>query len=414
MGLGPSTKMTTLHHFRCPITKQLRQDKELDFCGVIVNGVSEGYDDKVFTAQRTGDIASCIGADGAIVAIDGWGNHHIDFVNVIEQLGIRGIPSVGMSYIGQQGRLVCTNQFVETIVDFNKNASGYESCILGDNNLNGYDAIKAVALLKRKMEKMGKLRRNMEIEEKRVRRLMRKNYPIQEIRFGRKTDIFGDFLTIRKDIVENLVDSESPIKEMDIRIIKPSEHHQFIHSNLDFMPLACKASGNLGDGETRFLTGVTAMLTGVEDESGFQPSNIGSSEGFMDHCIRYNQAGTPNENDIILHMDFLFQNGEGRTARGIREAHRLADQALEEIRQQIGYIEDMSYVTDEFFDVIRPNASRVILVKIVSGLGNMYDTAVFPDQPGGYIGARNLIDMRNIPVVITPNQCLDGAIHSLI
>ncbi|WP_304508462.1 glycine/sarcosine/betaine reductase component B subunit [Anaerotignum sp.] len=414
MGLGPSIKMTTLHHYHCPITKQLLKDKELDFSGIIVNGVSESFDDKVFTAQRTGDIAGCMRADGAIVAIDGWGNHHIDFVNVIEQLGMKGIPSIGMSYIGQQGRLVCTNNYVETIVDFNKNASGYESCIVGDNNLSAYDAIKAVALLKSKMKKMGNFRKDLAAEEKRVMRLIRKNYAIEEIRFGEKTDISHGILTIRGGIEEGFVGLEPSVKEMHVRLIKPNEHHQFINSNLDFMPIAYKQSGNLGAGETRLLAGATVMLTGVEDVSGFQPSNIGSSEGYMDHCIRFNQSGTPAEDDSILHMDFLFENGEGRTATGIQAAHRLADHVLNEIRKQMHNIEDMPYATDEFYDVIRPNCSRVVLVKIVSGLGNMYDTAVFPNQPGGYIGARNLIDMRNTPFVITPNQCLDGVIHSLI
>lgn len=414
MGLGPSIKMTTLHHYNCPITRQLLQEKELDFCGIIVNGVSEGFDDKVFTAQRTGDIAGCMRVDGAIVAIDGWGNHHIDFVNVIEQLGIKGIPSIGMSYIGQQGRLVCTNNYVETIVDFNKNESGYESCVVGDNNLTGYDAIKAVALLKSKMKKMGKFQNDISADEKRVKQLIRKNYLIKEIRFGEKTDISQKVLTIRQDIAEGFMSLEPSIKEMKIRIIKPNEHHQFINSNLDFMPIANKVSGRLGDGETRLLKGVTVMLTGVEDVSGFQPSNIGSSEGYLDHCIKLNQAGTPWEDDIILHMDFLFECGEGRTATGIQAAHRLADRVLNEIRKQMNRIEDMPFTRDEFYDVIRPKSSRVVLVKIVSGLGNMYDTAVFPDQPGGYIGARNLVDTRNTPFVITPNQCLDGALHSLV
>lgn len=414
MGLGPSIKMTTLHHYHCPITKQLLKEKELDFGGIIVNGVSEGFDDKVFTAQRTGDIAGCMRADGAIVAIDGWGNHHIDFVNVIEQLGMRGIPAIGMSYIGQQGRLVCTNNYVETIIDFNKNVSGYESCIVGDNNLTEYDAMKAVALLKSKMKKIGNFRTDISIEERTVRRLIRKNYSIGEVRLGEDTEISHGVLTIRKDIVERLTGLEPCIKKMKIRVIKPNEHHQFIHSNLDFMPIAQKESGNLGDGETRLLKGVTVMLTGVEDVSGFQPSNIGSSEGYMDHCIRFNQAGTPAENDIILHMDFLFENGAGRTATGIQAAHRLADSALNEIRKQMNHIEDMPYTRDEFYDVIRPKCSSVILVKIVSGLGNMYDTAIFPNQPGGYIGARNLIDLRNTPFVITPNQCMDGVIHSLV
>lgn len=38
----------------------------------------------------------------------------MDFVNVIRQLGIREIPSVGLSYIGQQGRLVCSDPYVVT------------------------------------------------------------------------------------------------------------------------------------------------------------------------------------------------------------------------------------------------------------------------------------------------------------
>jgi Glycine/sarcosine/betaine reductase component B subunits. len=148
MGLGPSIKMTTLHHYRCPVTQALMKEEDLEFCGIIVNGVSEGFDDKVYSAKRTGEIAEAVRADGAIIAIDGWGNHHIDFVNVIEQLGLKNIPTVGLSYIGLQGRLVCTNNYVDTVIDFNKNESGYESCIVGDNNLTDYDAMKAVALLK--------------------------------------------------------------------------------------------------------------------------------------------------------------------------------------------------------------------------------------------------------------------------
>ncbi len=153
MGLGPSTKMTTLHHYRCPLTKKLLEDGETDFAGIIVDGVSENFDDKVFTAERSAELADLLGADGALVAIDGWGNHHVDFVHVIEQLGIRGIPAVGLSYIAQQGRLVCSNSFVDCIVDFNKSEAGYESCIVGENNPDAYDAVKALALLKNKMNK---------------------------------------------------------------------------------------------------------------------------------------------------------------------------------------------------------------------------------------------------------------------
>lgn len=414
MGLGPSIKMTTLHHFRCPVSLALQKEKDLEFSGIIVNGVSEGFDEKVFTAERTGYIAECMRADGAIVAIDGWGNHHIDFVNVMEQLGLKGIPAVGLSYIGQQGRLVCTNQYVDTVVDFNKNSSGYESCVVGDNNLTDYDAMKAVALLKNKMNKWGKKELAELPGETVLRRLTQKKYAIQKVAFGDRTTISRSVLTLRKGIEERILEAAPRIKGMTVRIVQPGEHSFFVNSNLDYMPIACKTRGSLGEGETNLLTGVTVMLTGVEDISGFQPSNIGSSEGIFEKQVKLNQAGTPADSDVILHIDFLFTEGEGRTAKGIQAAHQAADQLLNEIRGAMGQLDDMPYTKEEFCDVARPGLRKVILVKVVSGLGNMYDTSVFPEQPGGYIGSRLLMSTRNMPVVITSNQCMDGAIHSLL
>ena len=65
--------MTTLHHYRCPVTKALIRDRDVSVQSLIVNGVSERYDDKVFTAVRTGELAEGLHADGAIVVTDGWG-----------------------------------------------------------------------------------------------------------------------------------------------------------------------------------------------------------------------------------------------------------------------------------------------------------------------------------------------------
>ena len=149
MGLGPSIKMTTLYHYNCSLTREILKDDSIEFSGIIIDGVSENFDDKIYTSKRTAEIAEAMRADGAIVAIDGWGNHHVDFVSVIEQLGIRNIPTVGLSFIGLQGRLVCTNKYVDCVVDFNKSESGYENCIVGCNNLTEYDSMKAVALLKK-------------------------------------------------------------------------------------------------------------------------------------------------------------------------------------------------------------------------------------------------------------------------
>lgn len=416
MGLGPSIKMTTLHHFRCPVTEALGKEEELEFTGIIVDGVSEVCDDKIYTAKRVGDIAQMMRADAAIVAIDAWGNHHVDFVNVIEQLGIRGIPSVGLSYIARQGRLVCTNNFVDCVIDFNKSESGYESCVVGQNNLTDYDAMKAVALVKNKLRKAGK---SVDTAvgtgpQETLRRLTRKVFAVKEVRFGEKTEISRGVLTIRKGIENTLISQEDRIKDIKVSILKPGENDFFVNSNLDYSPIACKVRGELGEGVTHLLTGVTVMLTGVEDKSGFQPSNIGSSEGIFKDQVVLDRAGTPGAGDYILHADVLFEEGEGRTAEGIMAAHRAADWIVCEIRKVLRDLDHMAYTREEFADLSKPGKRKVILVKIVSGLGNMYDTAMFPYEPGGFLGSHNMMDSKNIPYVITPNQCRDGAIHSLL
>lgn len=47
MGIGPSSKETTLHHFRDPLINKLYNDNDIDLMGVIVAGTPEVYDDKV-------------------------------------------------------------------------------------------------------------------------------------------------------------------------------------------------------------------------------------------------------------------------------------------------------------------------------------------------------------------------------
>lgn len=415
MGLGPSIKMTTLHHYRCPVTKELLKNTDLEYTGIIIDGVSEVCDDKIYTAKRVGDLAQLMRADGAIVAIDGWGNHHVDFVNVIEQLGIRGIPSVGLSYIGLQGRLVCSNQYVDCVVDFNKNESGYESCIVGDNNLTEYDAMKAVALLKNKLKKAGKYPPTSDFaEEKVLRRLLRKTFHIDNVVWGNETSIDRGTLTIRKGIEKPLIEASPRIKDIKVTIRKPGETDFYSNSNLDYSPIACKVRGELGEGVTHLLSGVTVMITGVEDKSGFQPSNIGSSEGPFAKQVVFDRAGTPSKDDYLLHVDVLFEEGEGRTAEGIMAAHEAADRIVQEIRRELVKLENMKYEREEFFDIARPGKPKIIQVKIVSGLGNMYDSAMFPYEPGGYLGSHNMMDSKNVPYAVTPNQGNDGVLHSLL
>ena len=416
MGLGPSIKMTSLHHYDCPVTRRLINDTEVNFVGIIENGVSENFDAKVATATATGEMGAQLNLDGAIVAIDGWGNHHIDFVNVIEQLGLHDIPSVGLSYIGLQGRLVATNPYVETIIDFNKESSGYESCVVGQNNLADIDAYKAIQILKNKVKKSFSFKSHSHENvgaDKVTNSLRRKYITISKAEFGSDTSIEGDRLILRTDVIKSLVAAEPRIRECNINFIHPTDNkHFFINSNLDFMPIACKEEGVLGTGVTRQLEGISVMLNGVEYGSGFQPANIGSSEGMLDEHVCFDCAGTPKSTDIIMHFDFLFEEGEGRTAEGIHAAHEMADHVLDEIRIAMK-ASDIAR-SEDFIMTERPSKMRIGLVKICSGLGNMYDTMVFPNQPAGVIGAYMTRDKDNPPIFITPCEVLDGAIHSLL
>ena len=422
MGLGPSIKMTTKHHFFCPLTKALSEDKDLEFTGIIVDGVSENCDEKIYTAKRVGDLAGLMQADAAIVAIDGWGNHHVDFVSVIEELGRRVIPAVGLSYIGLQGRLVCDNDYVDCIVDFNKNVSGYESCVVGDNNLTEYDAKKAVGLVKLKLKRAGKEVTPEAGAEQITGRLMQKKYHIAEVTMEREQALqqaSGVYPIIRKgkmvlpEEIATVPYDESLIRSATVTVLAPGQTHLFVNSNLDFFPIAAKEEGELGEGITRLFTGVTMMITGAE-EGGFQPSNIGSSEGLLKNRVVFDRAGTPASTDYLIHVDVTFKEGHGRSAEGIMEAHRFADRVAGKIRQALLSIEEEPDSTEEFQNIRRPGKRKVIIVKVVSGLGNMYDTAMFPLEPGGFLGSHNMMDTGNLPYGITPNQCRDGVIHSLL
>lgn len=421
MGLGPSIKMTTLHHYNCPMTRQMLNDASIDFAGILVDGVSENYDDKVRTAEETGRMAAELSANGAAVAIDGWGNHHIDFTEVIRALGEHGIPSVGLSYIGRQGRLVCSNPYVGTIIDFNKESSGYETCCVGQNNLTEDDAFKAVEILKHQVKRMHHpARPRTETYDLPAEDLTRVYLPVRSTERGARTAWSPDGrLVLRKDIGQELLPEEPRIKEVHVDIIMPNRQYIFVNSNLDIQPIAVKADGHLGNGCTLELQGIRAMLNGVEDGSGYQPANIGSSEGILSEHVYFDRAGTPAWNDRILHIDFLFREGEGRTAEGIEAAHRIADRILQEIRdamlQAASDPEIARTLPKETFSYVPHHGKmRLLLVKISSGLGNMYDTAIMPDQPGGILGAQQMRLRGNSPVFLTPLQILDGAIHTLI
>ena len=153
MGIGPSTKETSLHHFRDPLLDVVSNEKDIDLLGIVVVGTPQDNKEKEFVGRRTAAWLEAMRADGVIISCDGWGNSHVDYANTMEEIGKRNIPQVGVTFNGIQAKFVVTNKYMDTIVDINKSNQGIETEVVGENNTDEIDAKKALAFLKLKMRK---------------------------------------------------------------------------------------------------------------------------------------------------------------------------------------------------------------------------------------------------------------------
>ena len=153
MGVGPSTKETSLHHFRDPLLEVLGEDTDVELVGIIVVGTPQDNLEKERVGQRTAQMLEAMRVDGCILSCDGWGNSHVDYANTFEEIGKRNIAVVGMTFNGTQAKFVVTNKYMDTIVDINKSAEGIETEVVGENTADRLDAKKAVAFLKLKMRR---------------------------------------------------------------------------------------------------------------------------------------------------------------------------------------------------------------------------------------------------------------------
>ncbi|MGN0403763.1 MAG: glycine/sarcosine/betaine reductase component B subunit [Bariatricus sp.] len=153
MGIGPSTKETSLHHFRDPLLDVVSADEDLDLMGIMIVGTPDDNEDKLLVGTRAAVWAEAMRADGVILSSDGWGNSDVDFANTVEQMEIRGIPVTGLKFSGTVGQFVVTNDYLDGILDINKSTEGVETNMVGENNVTQLDARKVTALLKLKMRK---------------------------------------------------------------------------------------------------------------------------------------------------------------------------------------------------------------------------------------------------------------------
>lgn len=242
-----------------------------------------------------------------------------------------------------------------------------------------------------------------------LRRLVIRSFHITDVQLGKKTQINKHQLIIDENI--NYVDEL--IKKVTVTIIKPNEWNRSINTIMDIIPISVKALGALGEGITHTLTGVYVLLTGV-DETGQQMHEFGSSEGILQEQLFKNRPGTPNDTDVLIHMDVLLKGGLPFDRTLPMAAFKAADVLIQSIRTVLkeADLRDADE-THEYFDRVREGAKKVVIIKQIAGQGAMYDNMLFSSEPSGADGL-SIIDMANMPVLLSANEYRDGALRAMV
>lgn len=246
-----------------------------------------------------------------------------------------------------------------------------------------------------------------------LRQLIIDEFSINKVILGTKTDISDKTLYVDQTFITSLLQDNTLVKKAAIDIITPNYRNIQTNSIMDIIPIVTKVSGSIGYGRTRYLSGVVIFLTGT-DEDGRQIAEFGSSHGILSEKVKFGMPGTPDAKDIILRMDVVLARGTGMERRGPLAAHQLCDSFIENIRAVLRTLPSKEIVrTTAFEDKRRQNKPRILIVKQLCGQGAMHDNILLPAEPAGVQGGKSIIDLGNIPIMLTPNEIKDGGIHSL-
>lgn len=253
----------------------------------------------------------------------------------------------------------------------------------------------------------------MSEEVKDLRRLVIKAFHIDHVKAGERDTVSADGEMIVNVNADRFAEKSDTIESINIEVIRPGEHDRWTNSMMDIIPISTKVLGKIGEGITHTLTGVYVILTGV-DVNGVQTAEFGSSEGNLKEQLYLGRAGTPSKSDYIISFNVTFKAGMGQERKGPTEAHALCDEFIQEFRNQMKRFRgDDCTERHEYHDIVRPGKKRVLIIKQVAGQGAMYDTHLFAKEPSGVEGGRSIIDMGNMPVLVTPNEYRDGIIRSM-
>ncbi|MFQ6671852.1 MAG: glycine/sarcosine/betaine reductase component B subunit [Candidatus Tectimicrobiota bacterium] len=100
-------KNTTYHHVNNPVIEELyaRHGKELNFIGVVITNENVTLADKERSSDYTAKLVEMLGADGALIAEEGFGNPDTDLMMNCNKIEQRGIKTVLMTdeFAGRDG-----------------------------------------------------------------------------------------------------------------------------------------------------------------------------------------------------------------------------------------------------------------------------------------------------------------------
>ena len=276
--------------------------------------------------------------------------------------------------------------------------------------LGGYSALQ----MPRGIQEASTPTATKEVQPKEIRKLTKKYFKIDEVKFGEETKIEGTTLYIRDNIQDDAIKVDKLIKNINIEIITPDKYNTYSETIMDVQAIATKEEDSkLGSGNTRVLDGVIMMVTGT-DENGVQIGEFGSSEGILEENIMWGRPGAPEKGEIFIKTEVTIKAHTNMERPGPLAAHKATDFITQEIREALKKLDDSLVVSEEeFIHYRRPNKKKVVIVKEIMGQGAMHDNLILPMEPIGVLGAKPNVDLGNVPVVCSPLEILDGAIHAL-
>lgn len=249
--------------------------------------------------------------------------------------------------------------------------------------------------------------------EKILRRLVIRAFHMHDVALSDSTSFSKNKLFLSTLCLAQIKKENPLITDLNLSIIKPNEHNREINTIMDIIPISTKVLGRLGEGITHTLTGVYVMLTGV-DEDGRQMHEFGCSQGNLSEKMILNRYGTPEKTDFIIHLDVTVQGGLPYERKLPLAAFRACDAFLQTIRDVLKEEEAKNASsTNEFFDKIRTGGKKIVIIKQVAGQGAMYDNQLFANEPSGLQGGVSIIDIGNVPIMLSPNEYRDGALRAM-